>query len=280
MTSRWCSVSRAGHTEYLHSAAVEQIVNVSDPAKIGIRDEALRIIGAHMRKDEKIKIQYAAKYAGIENAHKKWQGEILGLKATQAVAKKKAYEAEFTKRVNANPAWKAKYGHLLADLENVYSDISPLRFARDYYNETNNVIELIQIANQLNDLASRFKNNGEAGYNEVNDNVLYYMEETFKDYDPAIDQELFAALIAKYLADQDPKTVSPYLKEMLNQHKMDYASLAASVYRDTKVTKLDNVQALLKMKGQEFSDAIKDDIAIRILLDMRSAFSNTITPLG
>ena len=59
-----------------------------------------------MRKDEQIKIQYAAKYAGISNAWKKWQGEVLGLTRTNAVDKKKKYEAEFQKRVNANPQWK------------------------------------------------------------------------------------------------------------------------------------------------------------------------------
>ncbi|HRG93332.1 MAG TPA: S46 family peptidase, partial [Chitinophagaceae bacterium] len=51
-------------TQYLHSAAVEQIMTVNDPAKIAIREKALAVIDGFMRKDEKIKIQYAAKYAG------------------------------------------------------------------------------------------------------------------------------------------------------------------------------------------------------------------------
>ncbi|RYZ21226.1 MAG: serine protease, partial [Chitinophagaceae bacterium] len=101
-------------TQYLHSAAVEQIRAVSDPAKIAIREEALAVIDGYMRKDEQIKIQYAAKYASIQNAYKKWQGEVLGLTRSNAVAKKQAYEAEFQKRVDANPIWKAKYGSLLS----------------------------------------------------------------------------------------------------------------------------------------------------------------------
>jgi hypothetical protein len=66
-------------TEYLHSAAVEQIMRVNDPAKIAIREKALNIIDGFMRKDEQIKIQYAAKYAGIQNAYKKMAGRSAGI---------------------------------------------------------------------------------------------------------------------------------------------------------------------------------------------------------
>ena len=112
-------------TQYLQSSAVEQIMKVNDPAKIAIREKALAVIDGFMRKDEQIKIQYAAKYAGIQNSYKKWQGEVLGLTSTNALGKKKTYEAEFQKRVNANPQWKTQYGTLLGDLEAAYAEIKP-----------------------------------------------------------------------------------------------------------------------------------------------------------
>jgi hypothetical protein len=61
----------------LSAAAIKQIMTVNDPAKIKIRHEALELMKSFMTKDEGIKIQYAAKYASIENAYKKWQGEVL-----------------------------------------------------------------------------------------------------------------------------------------------------------------------------------------------------------
>ena len=51
-------------TEYLHSSAVEQIMNVSDPARIAIREKALHVLNGFMRQDEQLRIMYAAKYAG------------------------------------------------------------------------------------------------------------------------------------------------------------------------------------------------------------------------
>src|SRR5688572_17538196 len=112
-------------TEYLPSSAVDQIMTVNDPAKISIRDKALSVMDGFMRKDEQIKIQYAAKYANISNSWKKWQGEVLGLSRTEAINKKKKYEAEFQKRVDANPLWKAQYGTLLNELGAAYAELKP-----------------------------------------------------------------------------------------------------------------------------------------------------------
>jgi hypothetical protein len=50
-----------------------------------------------MRKDEQIKIQYATKYANIENSYKKWKGEVLGLTRTDAVSKRKHTKQNFKK---------------------------------------------------------------------------------------------------------------------------------------------------------------------------------------
>lgn len=191
-------------TQYLHSAAVKMIMNVTDPAKVGIRHEALDIIGRYMRADENIKIQYASKYAGIENSYKKWKGEILGLRSTNAVDKKKKYEAEFTKRISANPAWAAKYGTLLADLEKIYAEIEPYAFARDYNTEISNPIELLTVANDLNKLASTFRNNGAAQFAEDKEELRKELITFYKDYNANIDRELFQTLMSKYVQDQNP----------------------------------------------------------------------------
>ena len=78
--------------EYLPSFAVEQIVTDLNPAKIEIRDAALKVQDGFMRKDNAIKIQYASKYAGVANYWKKWIGETKGLKKSNSVALKKEFE--------------------------------------------------------------------------------------------------------------------------------------------------------------------------------------------
>ncbi len=78
--------------EYLPAVAVEEIVEVLNPAKISIREKALAIIDKYMRNDEATRIQYASKFARVANYWKKWIGESLGLTKTKAIEKKRSFE--------------------------------------------------------------------------------------------------------------------------------------------------------------------------------------------
>ena len=84
--------------EYLPSIAVEKIINDTNPAKIAVRDVALKTLDEKMRVDDATRIKYASKYASVANYWKKWIGETTGLKKSNAVQKKKDYEAFLAKK--------------------------------------------------------------------------------------------------------------------------------------------------------------------------------------
>jgi len=104
--------------EYLPAIAVDQIVNVLNPAKIEVRDNALKIIDSYMRKDADIKIKYASKFASTANYWKKWIGENQGIHQTKAIHIKKAEEVEFSKIVAEKDL--VGYSTLLSDFEKLY----------------------------------------------------------------------------------------------------------------------------------------------------------------
>ena len=91
--------------QYLPSSAVAQTMEVLNPAKIAIRDRALKIVDEAMRSDEAIKIQYASKFARIANYWKKWIGENQGLRASDAMGRKHKYEKAFTDKLATNRMW-------------------------------------------------------------------------------------------------------------------------------------------------------------------------------
>ena len=102
--------------EYLPSESIKQITDLSDPVKVALRTRALDIMHKYMVASEAVKIKYVTKAAGISNGWKKWQGEMEGLKKTDAFGKKQKYEAEYNRLLNSNAALKAKYGGVLEDL--------------------------------------------------------------------------------------------------------------------------------------------------------------------
>ena len=266
-------------TQYLHSAAVEQIMNVNDPAKIAIREKALGVIDAFMRKDEQIKIQYAAKYASIQNAYKKWQGEVLGLNSTNALDKKRAYEQEFQKRVNANPQWKAAYGTLLNDLGVMYTEFKPFGLARDYYTEIVSRIELFSIAAQLNSLVLAFDREGEKGYQQKLPAVKKALAGIYEEYSPAVDQRLFDVLMQMYLKDQEQRNVSPVFQKQLEKNNGNFQQLTQSLYNEFAFADskdLVKISTQLSKPPAEAVGAIRNSTAVSLYNDLVLTYQTTV----
>jgi hypothetical protein len=265
-------------TQYLHSAAVEQIMKVNDPTRIAIRDKALAVIDGFMRKDEQIKIQYAAKYAGIANSWKKWQGEVLGLTSTNALGKKQAYEAEFQKRVNANPQWKEVYGNLLLDLAKTYNEFEKYSLARDFFNETMSRIEAFTIVNQLNSLRNAKEKNGEKGFNTALPGVKERLAEIYKEYSPVVDKQLFIALMDKFVKDQPNEFVAPYLLNKLKENNNDISKLADELYNNVDLFQNGNKVLQQLSSNPEVVLAANDmNHANQLIAELSNYYNSTVT---
>ncbi len=264
-------------TEYLHSAAVEQIMNVSDPAKIAIREKALDVLNSFMRKDEQIKIQYAAKYAGIENAYKKWKGEVLGLRSSNAVGKKQELEGSFEKIVLSQPAMNIAYADLLKKLKQAYADIEPYALARDYYNEIISKIELFGIAANANSVVTAFTKD-EATYKKAVIDISEKLNGTFAEYNPSVDQKLFEVLMEMYVNNQKGENVSPLLKKLLAENSNSYAALAKSIYGQTALTDLNKTKNLINGVATSGIQTVTNDAAAALYSDIFKTYVTTVSP--
>lgn len=263
--------------EYLYSEAVRQVVEVNDPIKIDIRTRALAVIDGYMRKNEQIKIQYAAKYAGISNSWKKWQGEVLGLTKTNGVGKKLAYEKEFQQRVNANPALKAKYGNLLAEIDAAYKEIEPLGKARDYYNEIIPRIELFLACSQVNRLNTARESNGEAGFKKTLPGVQERLEGIYNEYNAEVDKNLFISLLEIYVKKQENEVISPYLLKILAENDQNLTKLADLVYSSTNLDDPAKTMAALTANPAELAQNHQKDLANALFIDINNTYYNKVT---
>ncbi|MDX1955740.1 MAG: S46 family peptidase [Chitinophagaceae bacterium] len=263
--------------EYLYSEAVRQVVEVNDPIKIDIRTRALAVIDGYMRKNEQIKIQYAAKYAGISNSWKKWQGEVLGLTKTNGVGKKLAYEKEFQQRVNANPALKAKYGNLLAEIDAAYKEIEPLGKARDYYNEIIPRIELFLACSQVNRLNTARESNGEAGIKKTLPGVQERLEGIYNEYNAEVDKNLFISLLEIYVKKQENEVISPYLLKILAENDQNLTKLADLVYSSTSLDDPAKTMAALTANPAELAQNHQKDLANALFIDINNTYYNKVT---
>jgi hypothetical protein len=264
-------------TQYLQSSAVEQIMTVNDPAKIAIREKALAVIDGYMRKDEQIKIQYAAKYAGIQNSYKKWQGEVLGLTSTNALGKKKTMEAEFQKRVNANPQWKQSYGNLLSELESAYAELKPYGYARDYFNEIISKIEVLTVAGWMNSLKTAYEKDGEKGYNVRREQVQGLLGGLFDEYNATVDQRLFEVLMDMYAKDLDTVYQSSVFKKWMRDNGGEMEKVSFKLFNGTILHDRKKTIETLSKSGTEMTEFVKNDKMIELYVDLVSTYSAQVT---
>ncbi|MFV0304876.1 MAG: S46 family peptidase [Moheibacter sp.] len=182
--------------EYLPSDALSQILTTINPARIGIRDVALKKLDAKMRIDNETRIKYASKYARISNYHKKWTGESLGLKKSNAVEKRKDYENEFSNRINNDTKLKEKYGNLFKEFSKLYTQSTNYELASVYFDEAiYRNSETFRIGLLIQNLLDA---KGTEDFDRLKGRYVNYLAGLYKDYDANLDEEVSLALIDLY----------------------------------------------------------------------------------
>lgn len=259
-------------TEYLPSVAVNQIVETLNPAKVEIRDAALKVQDRFMRKDQAIKIQYAAKYASVANYWKKWMGETKGLKKANAVAAKQKFEKDFQQKV-AKAGKQAEYGNLLAEFEKNYTEIKDYALARDYFSEVAlRNTELLSVGYKLYQLEQLLNSKGEQAFNDRKTNLSNGIGDFYKDYNAEVDKNVFEQLINLY-ATKSPKQ---FLPESLNN--INASQLTTDIFTNSKLTSLEKFRSLLEGDSKSVIEKINADKGYQVIKSMADAFTNKVAP--
>ncbi|MDX1911286.1 MAG: S46 family peptidase [Saprospiraceae bacterium] len=265
--------------EYLTEAAVRQIGEVLDPARVAIRDRALKAMDGFMRKDPSIKIAYVARYASIANAWKKWLGEMQGLKTYKALDKKREYEAEFSRRIQQNPDWNTRWKNLLPRLRQLYQDIEPYVLARDYYFETivrNN--ELLATAANLHSWLDSYDSRNEATFNSKLAGIKSNMESFYKNYRPEVDEAVLAAMLEMFAENTRAEWGAADVKAMAKEVG-GYAGLAHSIVQNSTMAHREQFMALLQNKSAlEISETLKNDPAYELWERLQNYYAASVQP--
>lgn len=182
--------------EYLPSIAVEKLMNEIDPAMIAVREVALKTLDEKMRADAATRIKYSSKYASVANYWKKWIGEVEGLKKSNAVAKKQAYEQSLMAK---NPGIKTT----LDELNRLYTAQAPYALNRAYYTEFVRNTEALALAG----IYAGFLRDYDAGKTtEASMKTLRNrLDNFYKNYDYALDSKVAARLTALYVQKTKPE---------------------------------------------------------------------------
>ena len=231
---------------FLTSWGVKQAVDVEQPARVKIRGIKLDIMDQEMSKSQKVRIQYASKYARVSNYWKYFIGQSEQLVKNKVFDKKQKIENSFSAWYKSNGLDKT-YSESLPLIENALKNSSKYTIPKVYFQEAVVGSELILF--MLRNLSPRtplFKalNSGE-GVEDAKDNFLKVAESFYKDYNATIDENTLAAVLSLY-ANDVPKEFQPELLISLNdKYNGDFKKFASNYFKKSPFKSYDLFKAWL-----------------------------------
>ena len=268
-----------GQTQrYLASPAVDQVMNVSDPLRIRMRRASLDVIDAAMLANERTRIQYANKQKGISNAWKKWIGEVRGLKELDAVDEKRAFEAEFRKRDAQKGT--TNYAAALDSIHALYKVMPPYLTARDLLSELLGTgPEILRFANNFAGLVTDYDTLVRNGKLEAELERLRKAADSFyKDYDPAVDRDIFKAQFALYRANMSPGLSAPAVAALGDEQRTPTGPYVDNLYLRSILDDQDALTALLKTFTKKARKKLAADPAYTLAQSLVAAHATKLQP--
>lgn len=270
----------ANTQEYLSSDAVQLNAQVLNPIRIGLRQIRLDIMGHSMDTSDLVRIQYSAKYAGIANGWKKWQGESLGIKRLNALEKKRTSEQSFNKWCLSTPDANQKYGQLLSNYAEIYDSYSFLKVSETYLNEAGMAVELLKFARSFEKLVKLAKDE-KTTKAKIDEQVNAFVTGSaafFKDFQKNLDRDVMVRLLKEY-ANAKSKILYPtYLSEVEKKYKGDFSAFATYVFAKSMFANEAELSAFLGNFSRSSTNKIEKDPAYLLASQLMAYSKANIEP--
>lgn len=264
-----------GRTEqYLTSDAVAFVIETLNPARIAMRDASLAVINAARASSPALRIAYADKQSGIANAWKKWIGQNKGLIELNAIAKKLELEAAFMERAAASGDISKM--QLISELQAANAELHPVSLARNlfiewvYYGP-----DILNFAWSYAPLIERWEAleaSGELG--STVQGLQGALDDHFRQYDPAVDQAMLAALVGPYAEHID----SQFMPAALAQSLENPQAWAESVFSKTAFAHPERLSSMLENPSAKAFAKLAKDPAFQLIKSMRSTYFSAVAP--
>ncbi len=265
-------------TQYIPSQEVRIILNQRNPDRIKIRDKKLDIIGADMQAGSKVRIQYAAKHAGISNAWKKWQGEMIGLQRMDVVNKKTGFEEEFKNWAVQKGSWETEYKTVFENFNNIYREYATYIRASDFYSEiVLRGIEIFNLAARSSAIINKIENKQTDNLSDQYGAMLNSLPGFFKDFNQPTDEKLFTELLPLLTSDLEKRFLPAGFLKLIE--KTDSDKLLKKVYRKSVLTNQQKLSQILQSGNGEVLKQLANDPLVVLYKSLNFHYEVYIKPV-
>jgi hypothetical protein len=232
---------------FLSSYGVKLALDVEQPSRVKIRGRKLELMKQDMDASDEVRIKYASKYASISNYWKYFIGQQRGLKRLHVYDKKKQQEEELMAWVNADGARKQKYGGITDLLAKGYAERTKFEKANTYMQEAAFGSEAIVLGFRMYGLKMQLATDPKdaAKVGAMVARVQAAAEDFWKDYNPATDQKVTAAMF-RMIHDDVERDLQPGIMGTIEKkYKGDFDAWAKAVFATSMLTDRKKLDAFL-----------------------------------
>ena len=230
---------------WMPAGGIEQNVQFAYPAWVEGAKMGMDRMKVYMDKDEKVKLEYASKYASTANYWKNRQGMIDALTKARTSKTKTKEEAKFNKWANKKEN-KAKYGSVIATINDYYAQTN-LKMRHDNY-----LSQLMRTASYGaapatlgNALIAYYKEN-EAKKQEILPRLNQLIDNVYGKFHAPLEQDVFAAQLNLYTLKATAYGLPESIAKLKEDNKGDFTSYVNTAVAKSIFANKESVLAFMK----------------------------------
>ncbi len=240
---------------YMTSYEIDYMLEVDNPQRIFIRGERQNILQKDMLASDKVRIQYAAKYAQSSNYWKNSIGMSRGLKKLNVKAKKQSQEESFQQWADQNTLPEEGYISALPKIKEYIERGWALRASLQYINEA--LIRAVEITSVAGEVA---RNIDKA---ERSEQLKGYIEKFYKDYNAPTDRKVAYRMFE--ITKQNCKSLPSMFADVIDaEYGGDTRAYVDYLYEQSIFTDKQKVESLLAMDKQQRDEILAGDAAVQL----------------
>ena len=232
---------------YASSFAVAEKQCVRNPIVVANRHDRMDILKRHMERDPRVRMEYSDAYFGLSNYadYAKW--ENICLRRYDVIGIRAAEEARLAAWIDADPARRAEYGDLLANLKKGYEARAEAVREKCYYQETwIRPSDVMMTANRLGTLVDRMQRDGIASVQDGDKNFAGVKSNTrrmMKDFDLATDKEVLTRMMESFIDNVPREMWGEQLPQLYDRFKGNVPALVDYAFENTCCTSYEKLCA-------------------------------------
>jgi hypothetical protein len=238
---------------WMPAQGIEQNVKFAYPAWVEGSKTGMDNMKKYMDKDDKIRLDYAGKYAQVANYWKNRQGMIDALTQHQTVKAKTAQEVAFNKWANKKEN-KAKYGQAITEINQYYAMTNEKSRHDNYLMTYFRTSSLGTLPANLGRQLKAYSKADSAKKVELYGKLKGAIEETYATIYMPLEKDVMAAQLNLYSSKAGYK-LAPIVEKLAKNNNKDFSKYVNSAFELSIFASKDRLLAFLDYPSEALIDA-------------------------